>query len=135
MPDRKEEVGKRETKSNRSNAEQSSMCYMVGLCCFVVIWWLSRVRLFITPWAVARQTALSMGFSRQEYWIFLTQGSNPHLLHLLHWQADSLPPGKPLCILYLPSINLTRFINFYLYDFCFYRFKTISVPPILCFIL
>ena len=30
--------------------------------------------------------------------IFLTQGSNPHLLCLLHWQADSLPlvpPGKP----------------------------------------
>ena len=24
--------------------------------------------------------------------IFLTQGSNLHLLHLLHWQA---PPGKP----------------------------------------
>ena len=23
--------------------------------------------------------------------IFLTQGSNPHLLHLLHWQAGSLP--------------------------------------------
>ena len=23
--------------------------------------------------------------------IFLTQGSNPYLLHLLHWQADSLP--------------------------------------------
>ena len=23
--------------------------------------------------------------------IFLTQGSNPHLLPLLHWQADSLP--------------------------------------------
>ena len=23
--------------------------------------------------------------------IFPTQGSNPHLLHLLHWQADSLP--------------------------------------------
>ena len=43
-----------------------------------------------------------MGFPRQEYWIglpflspegggvFLTQGLNPHLLHLLHWQADSL---------------------------------------------
>ena len=30
--------------------------------------------------------------------IFLTQGSNPSLLHYLHWQADSLPivpPGKP----------------------------------------
>ena len=51
---------------------------------------------------------LFMGFSRQEYWsgshfllqdIFLTQGSNPHLLRLLHQQADSLslaPPGKPV---------------------------------------
>ena len=28
----------------------------------------SRVRLFVTPWTVARQTPLSMGFSRQEYW-------------------------------------------------------------------
>ena len=43
-----------------------------------------------TPWTVARQAPLSMGFSRQEYWsglpfllqgIFLTQGSNPGLLH------------------------------------------------------
>ena len=29
---------------------------------------LSRVRLFVTPWAVAYQAPLSMGFSRQEYW-------------------------------------------------------------------
>ena len=31
--------------------------------------------------------------------IFPTQGSNPHLLYLLHWQAGSLPlmpPGKPI---------------------------------------
>ena len=31
--------------------------------------------------------------------IFLTHGSNPRLLRLLHWQADSLPlspPGEPL---------------------------------------
>ena len=43
-----------------------------------------------TPWTVAHQAPLSMGFSRQEYWrrchslrqgIFLTQGSNPGLLH------------------------------------------------------
>ena len=41
-----------------------------------------------------------MGFPRQEYWvgyhtllqgIFLTQGSNRHLLCLLHWQEGSLP--------------------------------------------
>ena len=28
----------------------------------------SRSRLFVTPWTVAHQTPLSMGFSRQEYW-------------------------------------------------------------------
>ena len=28
----------------------------------------SHVQLFVTPWAVARQAPLSMGFSRQEYW-------------------------------------------------------------------
>ena len=28
----------------------------------------SCVRLFVTPWTVARQAPLSMGFSRQEYW-------------------------------------------------------------------
>ena len=29
---------------------------------------LSRVQLFATPWTVAYQAPLSMGFSRQEYW-------------------------------------------------------------------
>ena len=29
---------------------------------------LSRVRLFATPWTVAHQAPLSLGFSRQEYW-------------------------------------------------------------------
>ena len=64
----------------------------------------SRVRLSVTPWTVARQAPLSMGFSRQEYWckvpcppqrIFLTQGSNLPFLRLLHWQAGSLPLGPP----------------------------------------
>ena len=44
----------------------------------------------VTPWTVAHQAPLSMGFSRQQYWselhfilqgIFLTQGLNPCLLH------------------------------------------------------
>ena len=29
---------------------------------------LSYVRLFVTPWTVALQAPLSMGFSRREYW-------------------------------------------------------------------
>ena len=36
--------------------------YSAVLCHF------SRVQLFATPWTVAHQGPLSMGFSRQEYW-------------------------------------------------------------------
>ena len=65
---------------------------------------LSHVQHFVTPWTVARQAPLSMGFSRQEYWsgchallqgIFPTQGSNPCLLCLLHWQEGSLLLAPP----------------------------------------
>ena len=65
---------------------------------------LSRVQLFVTPWIVARQAPLSMGFSSKDYGvgyhfllqgIFPTQGLNQHLLHLLRWQACSLPPAPP----------------------------------------
>ena len=28
----------------------------------------SHVRLFVTPWTIAHQAPLFMGFSRQEYW-------------------------------------------------------------------
>ena len=38
------------------------MCVCVCVCVF------SHVQFFVTPWAVACQTPLSMGFSRQEYW-------------------------------------------------------------------
>ena len=36
--------------------------------CVVVIQSLSCVRPFVTPWTVARQAPLSMGFPKQEYW-------------------------------------------------------------------
>ena len=36
--------------------------------CKVKVKSLSRVRLFMTPWTVAYQAPLSMGFSRQEQW-------------------------------------------------------------------
>ena len=76
-------------------------------CTTYVLSHFSHIQLFATLWTVALQAPPSMRFSRQEYWvgrhflfqrIFLTRGSNPCLLHLLHWQAGSLPlapPGKP----------------------------------------
>ena len=42
---------------------------------------LSRVQLFATPWTIALQAPLSMGFSRQEYWSVLpfpTPGDLPN---------------------------------------------------------
>ena len=66
---------------------------------------LSRVRLFATPWTVAYQAFLSMGFSRQEYQSGLPfpspgdlpdGGIEPRSSTL---QADALtsePPGKPI---------------------------------------
>ena len=51
---------------------------------------------FVTPWTVACQASLSMGFSRQEYWSewpFPSRGDLPDPgieLHLLHWEVGSL---------------------------------------------
>ena len=61
---------------------------------------LSCDRPFATSWTEARQTPLSMGFSQQDYWSGLpfpppgdlpNPGIEPTPLHLLHWQAGSLP--------------------------------------------
>ena len=49
----------------------STFCWLkqvTGQPTFTVLIRFSRVRLFVTPWTVARQAPLSMGFSRQEYW-------------------------------------------------------------------
>ena len=72
---------------------------------------LSHVRLFAASWIVARRLLCPWNFPHKNTMgghsmgghfllqgIFLTRESNPRLLHLLHWQADSLPlapPGKP----------------------------------------
>ena len=64
---------------------------------------LSRVQLFATPWTVAHQAPLSMGFSRQEYWSglpFPSPGNlpNPRIKpRSPTLQADTLtsePPGS-----------------------------------------
>ena len=74
-------------------------------CCNRCVCVLSRVHLSVAPWTVACQVPLPVEFSSQEQWsgchllfqgIFLTQGLNPHLLHLLHGQADSLPLATPI---------------------------------------
>ena len=60
----------------------------------VVLSHFSCVRLFATPWTVACQSPLSMGFSRQEHWSLLPRplpwdlcDPGVKLLGLLYWQA------------------------------------------------
>ena len=69
---------------------------------------LSRVRLFPTPWTVARQAPLSNGFSRQEYWSGLPcpppgdrpdPGIQPGSPALSAESSPSEPPGKPARLL------------------------------------
>ena len=70
---------------------------------------------FVTPWIVAHQAPLSMGFLRQECWSGLPFPSPGHLpnpgteLHLLHWQVDSLPLG------HLGSSTIKFHVNFHLH--------------------
>ena len=77
---------------------------------------LNHVWLFATPWAVVRQAPRSWNFPGKNTGVgchFLlqgispAQGLNPFLLHLLHWQADSLSlshVGSPNSV-YLPCIS------------------------------
>ena len=79
------------------------LCYVCVHVCMLSHF--SRVQHFVTPWTIACQAPLSMGFCRQEYWSGLpfaspgdlsSPGIEPRSPAL---QADSLqsePPGKPL---------------------------------------
>ena len=85
----------------------------------------SGVCLFATLWTVACQPPLCMRFSRQEYWsgvlwgIFLNQGSNPCLLHLLHC----------MWILY-PLSHLGSPILYIIVCMCQSQFPSLSPPPL-----
>ena len=79
---------------------------ILGYLLYSMLSHFSRVWLFVTPWTIALQVCLTIGFSGKNIGvdcytllqgIFLTQELNPHFLLLLHWQAGSLPlalPGK-----------------------------------------
>ena len=54
---------------------------------------LSRVQLFATPWTVACQAPLSMGFSRQEYWSRLPFPSSGDLPDTVTEPAIPVPPA------------------------------------------
>ena len=98
----------------------------------------------LCPWnSPGKNTGGGCHFLRQG--IFLTQGLNPHLLSLLHWQVGSLPlapPGKPgiQCtanylssplITLMPSLNGNgTFANRAMYDLVSFQFYWSLFAPI-----
>ena len=104
----------------------------------VVVQWLSRVRVFATPWIVVPQAPLSMGFSRQEDWSglpFLSQKKKKK-----HWIGKSVPPGfhtmlpKDSKELFCqPNTSEKQVLNFILFCFvlfCFVLFSLKGASPV-----
>ena len=94
----------------------------LGQCLFLLLisWWksLSCVWLFVTPWTVAHEFPLSMGFSRQEYWSGLPcpppgnlpdPGIEPKSPALRTDSLPSEPPGKPSFFLKVMIISFPSF--------------------------
>ena len=64
-----------------SSRSLNLVCQVTSVCMCVSVHMLSHVWLFATPWTIARQAPLSMGFFRQEYWSelpFPSPGDLPH---------------------------------------------------------
>ena len=80
------------------------------MCC-PVLSRLIHVRLFTTPWTVAHQSPLSMGFSRQEYWSglpFPPPGDLPNPgIELVFLMSPALAGGFFLPLV-PPGIRLVR---------------------------
>ena len=89
--------------------EQSLAITCMHAVCYVAQCYVAQsCTTLVSPWTVASQALLSMGFPRQKYQSGLSfptpgdlpnPGMKPVLFCLLHWQAGSLPlasPGKPL---------------------------------------
>ena len=90
---------------------------MEGLCCCQS---LSHVLLFVTPWTVAHQVPLSVGFSRQEHWSGLPFPSPGDLLDPgIKLMSPALAgrffttelPGKPIIIVAIINIPLQSHIE------------------------
>ena len=96
----------------------------------------SHVQLCVTPWTVAHQAPLSIGFSRQEYWSGLPFPSPMHvcmhaklllLCPTLCGPMDSSPPGSSVTGFSRQEYTLYIYsILFWLYCFCCSRWLALK---------
>ena len=107
-------------RSYDTKAHTFHHCYTVSHWCVCV---LSGVRLSLTPWTVAHQVPLSMGFFRQEYWRWLPFSTpedllNPWIKPTSHMSPvlagrffTTSPPGKLRWYLCTHSISYCLFMQ------------------------
>ena len=91
------------------------MIHQVSACAVNLL----SVRLFVTPWTVARQAPLSTGYSRPEYWSefpfaspedLSDPGINPGLLHCRWILYPLSSQGSPLSLITAsPNITMSPF--------------------------
>ena len=87
--------------------------------------------MFLCPWNFPGKNA-GVGFHFLFRGIFLTQGSNPHLLCLLHWQAGSLPlaaPAKTILLTIRTFVNKVKSLIYYA------RFGIVFLPRSKCLLI
>ena len=108
------------------------MCVCVPSC-------FSRARLFATLWTISATLGClraspgentGVGCCALLRALFLTQGSNPCLLHLVHWQRSSLPlgpPGKPNVCYHLFKFNTSENYKIWLKIFSSYKWKRVPI--------
>ena len=83
------EIPVHQVKYIKEKCETKPLCNVIRLHC---VQSLNCVRFFATPWTIAHQTSLSMGFSRQEYWSGLPFPSSRDLLDP---GIEPLSPASP----------------------------------------
>ena len=81
--------------------------------------------LFVTLWTIAHQAPLPWNFPSKNTGagcralfqkIFPTQGSNPNLLPLLHWQVDPLPLRRPQEYISSQKLHFSRITQKRMYN-------------------
>ena len=95
---------------------------------------LSPVRLYMTPWTVAYQAPLSIGFSRQEYWSGLPfafpgdlpypgiKAGLPHCRQTLYHLSHQGSPGNS-CIVFEKFLNKIIYLTIP----CFHMYVLFSI--------
>ena len=141
-----------EYMSKSEVAESSHAPHGMCMCLKVKVLVTQRVPLFVTPWAVARQASLCMGFTGKNtgvdchfllQGIFLTQGSNPCLVSpaLAGGFFTTAPPAKPLhprqflCLSFFPLSHSFSQFSFLVPEKLMCLWEVLSAKVCRCLIL